>query len=241
MNIEIVKPKIFPNKIIAGVTKINKKFNHTTGLSFTKSNHISKNTAIKNRKLFAEQLEIKYENLKFQKQIHSDIIRIINNESEEIESDAMITNQKGIIINILIADCIAVLLYDSDHNIVAGIHSGWRGSKQKITTKTIKTLINKFNSNPKNIKAFISPCASGYKYEIKSDVARYFPNYIIKIGNEKYLFDNRKFVLDELINSGLLLKNIEISDICTITNSDYHSYRRDKELSGRAIAFIGIK
>ena len=34
--------------------------------------------------------------------------------------------------------------------------------------------------------------------------------------------------------------HIEKSDICTIENSDYHSFRRDKEFSGRMAAFIGM-
>ena len=57
---------------------------------------------------------------------------------------------------------------------------------------------------------------------------------------DKYLFDNSLQILLQLLDCGIIRDNIQISDICTITNKNYHSYRRDKERSGRMAGFIGM-
>jgi copper oxidase (laccase) domain-containing protein len=46
---------------------------------------------------------------------------------------------------------------------------------------------------------------------------------------------------DILINNGLPESQIEISDICSFENTNFHSYRRDKTRSGRALGVIALK
>ena len=238
MNIEFIKPKIFPQNIKAFVTKRNVSKANELGLSFSKSDFLTNKDLEENRRKLAHELKIEYQKLKFQKQVHGNNIQIINANTEINESDAMITKQQRIAIAISIADCAAILIYDPTQKVIAGIHSGWRGTKENITEKVIEKLKNEFNSNPKSLFCYMSPCASGDSYEVGEDVARFFPNSIRKISNEKYLFDNKNEIKNQLISSGVESQNIEISNICTIGNKNYHSYRRDKNLSGRMAAII---
>lgn len=238
MKIEYIK--IFPHNIISGITLRNIKEYPPYGFSISKTDLIDESTINNNRKALSEIIEIPFEKLKFQKQVHGDKVRIITKQSLIEDSDAMITSDKGIYLSISIADCAAVLLHDFKNNVIAGIHSGWRGTKLNIVSKTIETMENIFETESENLIAYISPCASGEKYEVREDVAKYFPNSIKKIDDEKYLFDNKNELRNQLINAGLLQKNIHISKICTIQNENYHSFRRDKESSGRMSVFIGM-
>jgi len=64
--------------------------------------------------------------------------------------------------------------------------------------------------------------------------------YFIK-KSEKYFFDNKLAVYDQLLNLGIKSENIESSSLCTINNRKLHSYRRDGHSAGRMCAFISLK
>lgn len=243
MILDILLPDIFPrNLTVSGVTKINKHFFPQYGFSLSKGEILSDFEVDNNRKILSDYLQTDLNNLKFQKQIHSDIVQIVdNNTTSDNESDAMITNKKNVFLNVLLADCLGILLFDIENKVIAAVHSGWRGTKKKITTNTIEKMKYHFNSRPQSILAYLTPCASGEVYEVGYDVAKFFPAYIKQIKKNKYLFDNRAKVYDDLIKIGINPENIEKSEFCTIKNNDYHSFRRDKEKSGRMAAFIAMK
>ncbi len=154
----------------------------------------------------------------------------------------MITAFKGLVLCVIIADCAAVLMFDPKNGVVAGLHSGWRGTQMNITQKGIELLKATFKTNPADLLVYISPCASGESYIVRKDVAQHFPRTSRKINDEEYLFDNRAEIQLQLADCGVLKENIEMSAGCTIGGeNDYHSYRRDGERSGRMAAFIGMK
>lgn len=240
--IEYIKPTIFDNsKILAGATKANKSNDYPFGFSITPALIYDDEAIQRFRENLCSQLEIKSENLKIQKQIHSDIIRIVDRNSTIEESDAMICAEKGLILNVSIADCAAVLIHCKDIDVIAGIHSGWQGTSLNISGKTIRKLIDEFDANPSEMLVYISPCAGADMYEVEWDVAKLFPFHTKQISDSKFLFDNKSQIIEQILNEGILAENIECSDICTISNTDFHSYRRDKNQSGRMSAFIGMK
>ncbi len=239
LEIDILTPKIFPaNDIISGITKRNYDKFKPKGFTISPA---SDPIAINHRQLLANFLGVEFQKMKFQKEIHSDKIQIItDNTPNDMESDGMITNKKGLILNVSLADCTGILIYDPINKIIGAIHSGWRGTKLNIASKAINIFTQKFNSDPKNLLVYLTPGASGENYEVGWDVAQYFLNFITAKGDGKYLFDNSLQIMQQLIESGVKKSNIEKSEICTIENTEYHSYRRDNEKSGRMSAFIGM-
>jgi YfiH family protein len=186
-------------------------------------------------------LKIDVKDFAFSKQIHSNEILLVYDNFKPIEGDALVTNIKGKILVVKISDCAAVLIYDPINEIVAAIHSGWRGSSQKIVPETIKFMKNHFGSNSEDLLVYISPLASGERYEVGKEVARLFQLSTTVTPEGKYFFDNRKEIFRQLVESRVHKDNIEISEHCTIANLNFHSYRRDKEKSGRMAAFIGMR
>lgn len=241
--IEIEKPTIFPESaIISGVTKRNLKAFSEKGFSLSPGKILSKEELGEHRKRFAEELGISTDALKFQNQVHGDIVRIITPESVAAPSDGMITAFKDLVLCVIIADCAAVLMYDTKHQVVAGLHSGWRGTQMNITQAGIELLKTTFKSDPADLLVYISPCASGESYIVREDVAQHFPRTAKQINAEEFLFDNRAEIYLQLLECGVLKENIEMSQGCTIGGeNDYHSYRRDGERSGRMAAFIGMR
>ena len=240
--IEIEKPYIFPEEIISGLTLRNLENFPPYGFSVSKA-QISTDDEIDNfRKLLAQQIGIEYNNFIFTHQTHSDKIAIIeNNQKNNIDADALITNVQGLGLALSLADCCGIALYDKSKQIIAAVHSGWRGAAQKITRKTIVRMITDLNSNPNDILAYLSPCGGGNDYEVEYDVAQYFPNYVRRISEDKYLLDLGNAVLDEILSMGVPEENIEFANKSSISNPQYHSLRRDGEKSGRMALYIVMK
>lgn len=243
MKINILKPTIFQNyNVIAGATETNYHL-FAKGFSIFPAEIYNEDEVEYFRMILANNLNLRRENLIFQKQVHKDEIRIITKENKFLieDSDGMITNLKNTVLNVTIADCAGVLLYDKVNQAVGAFHSGWRGTQLNIISKGIRKMIEVFNSEPTILLVWVSPCASQKNYEVGIDVASFFSEkYLIQKAKDKFLLDIRGCIRDQLINEGVKEKNIEISDICTIEDKRFHSYRRDRSLSARMSAFIGM-
>lgn len=51
--------------------------------------------------------------------------------------DATISAEKGIFLCVTTADCVPIILYDSQKEVISAIHAGWRGTVGRIVEKTI--------------------------------------------------------------------------------------------------------
>ncbi|MBQ2872439.1 MAG: peptidoglycan editing factor PgeF [Bacilli bacterium] len=180
------------------------------------------------------------------KQIHSDIVNIVDeNYINNSIGDAMITNIPNKPLIIKVADCVPLLLYDKENKVISLVHSGWKGTLENITTKTIKIMMDKFNSNPKNISAYIYPSIRKCHFEVEYDVYSLFKNKIENIDKYttqkgiKYYIDLQQIIKDELNKLGIT--NIIDTFICTYCNHDiYHSYRYN-HTDKRNILLVMIK
>ena len=169
--------------------------------------------------------------------------------------DGLLTNQKGIALCTTSADCISLLFYDPVKKIIGSVHSGWKGTLQGISKKAVEKMLQEYQSNPKDIICCICPSIRKCCFEVDEDVKELFwqkykklPNIKEIIQKEKIIEEMQKYHIDTVkINQELLKKeglkpeNIIDSNICTMCHPEYfHSYRVDKENSGRNAAIISL-
>jgi len=158
----------------------------------------------------------------------------------DFTADAMVTDQPGKYLVVQVADCQAVLLYEPIRQVVANVHCGWRGSIHNIIGRTVDIMKNHFGCSPDLMRAGIGPslgpcCAEfvNYKTEIPVEFRRY------KDSNDH--FDFWSISCGQLMNAGVLEKNIESSRICTCCHTnEFFSYRAEGT-TGRFAAVIGFK
>jgi len=108
-------------------------------------------------------------------------------------------------------------------------------------------MIDHYDCNTKDIKVYICPSISGESFEVDEDVKDMFidsfkdidiSKHIVNKG-VKYYIDTVGINRDYLVSLGLGNNNIYNTDLCTLKNSDIlHSYRKDKDKSGRNLALI---
>ena len=177
-------------------------------------------------------------------QTHSKNIAIIENlnQGEKYEfgryfhhSDGLITDMANIATITRYADCTPIVLFDPKKKAFANIHSGWKGTLQRIGANGVNKLIDKYNSNPKDIVAVIGPTIGKCDFEVHDDVADqfkkefgYMDNIITKKDDIKSLIDLQTINKNMLLENGLLIENIETINLSTVSTDFLHSFRRDK-------------
>jgi len=196
----------------------------------------------RNREIFFNEFGIGKEEVTFQKQIHSSIIKYSDRPQYLENCDAIYTDKINNFLVVSVADCIPIFLYESKKKIVACVHSGWKGTYEKILSNTIEELKEKFSIDPSELIAFIGPGISQENYEVGEDVAKYFEDEVKYKKNGKFCLDLKKDNYNQLIKCGVKKENIEVSELCTFNEKELlHSYRRDGNKSGRMFGVIGIR
>jgi YfiH family protein len=113
------------------------------------------------------------------RQIHSDIVHLVSaaqtmQSEPALQGDALITREPGILLTIQTADCIPVLLADTRQRSVAAIHSGWRGTAQRVAEKTLGRMQMEFGTRPQDVIAVLGPGIGGCCYEVGHEVVKEF-------------------------------------------------------------------
>lgn len=161
-----------------------------------------------------------------------------------IEADMIITTLPNVAIGVLTADCLPLLLVDPVSQAIAAVHAGWRGTVADIAGKAVKHLEKIAGSKPRNIQAYLGPCAHVESYPASDELIAAlkscpFKKAVLKDYKEEIHFDIpllNRFYLEQ---AGVLPEHInEEKSVCTITSPEYWSYRRDKEMAGRQLSAI---
>lgn len=188
-------------------------------------------------------------------QTHTDNIEVVNEVKALEDVDGMITNQKGLVLLTTSADCTSLLLYDPVKKAIGDVHSGWRGTLQAIGRKAVEKMIQEYDGKPENIICCICPCIKQCHFEVEDEVKDLFEKEYANLknidkiiqkgevieGKQKYYIDTTEINRQLLKQVGLKEENIIDSGICTMCHPEqFHSYRVDKEKSGRNAAIISI-
>ena len=190
-----------------------------------------------------ESLKVHYDlkSIGYLNQIHSDLI--FNFDGNIKDGDAIITDKTKIAIGVFTADCVPVILLDTKKGILAAIHSGWKGTKALIVSKTIERLKENYGSKSVDIRVYIGPHIGGCCYEVSSELIEEFTSEDIysniKINNENKL-DLEKCILAQLMDKGIKKENVITTDTCTACNKQYelYSFRNSKNKQGRMFSFV---
>ena len=189
------------------------------------------------------------------KQKHTNKIKRVDKVylPEEIgEIDGLITNKQNLVLATTNADCILYLLYDRKNNAIANVHSGWKGSYQRIIENAIDEMINEFGTNPKDLIVCICPSIRKCCFEVGLDVRdMFYEKFSFLEDINKFIlngFEENKFYIDTvginnclLVQKGIKKENIYDSGICSMCHDDMiHSYRSEGKEFKRATAIISL-
>ena len=219
--------------------------------------------AINDYKKICLSLETNYTNIVKTNQEHTKNVAVVNekinvdkpdlNLDQYASTDGLVTNKPHLMLSTTNADCILLLFFDPVKKVIANVHSGWKGTLQKISTITVDKMIENYNCNPQDIICCICPSIRKCHFEVEEDIKQMFYdefknlkqiNDIIEHNNNTKKWNIDTVLINKIIlqNKGLKPENIIDSKICSVCNSDLvHSFRVEKEGYGLATALIELK
>jgi polyphenol oxidase len=198
----------------------------------------------KNKEKFVRGLGFELDQVAKSKQVHGTEILDVKLPGSYEGYDAFITKEVNILLAISTADCVPVLLYDTKNKVCGAIHAGWKGVKDQLPSKVVHRMKSIYQSDPQNIFAYIGACIDECSFEVDHDVAKFFSNEVTRYDEikTKYFINLKQKVRQDLLEEGLLEKNIEISDYDTYTRTDlFYSHRKENGVTGRMWSVIGMK
>lgn len=155
------------------------------------------------------------------------------------DTDGLVTNLPDVALFTTYADCTPIILYDPVKKVHGNIHSGWKGTLQKIGQEAVAKMVEDYHCNLEDMIAIIGPSIGRDDFEVELDVMEQFQevfdfhNQIIRKKNDvKYLIDIQECNKRILMESGIKEDNITVVDLSTKSNPMLHSYRRDASKFG---------
>jgi YfiH family protein len=191
---------------------------------------------IENRQIIKTQLNLPSEPV-WLNQIHSNLVIDAARSETLPEADASYNMEPGIVCAVMTADCLPLLVCDTEGTCVAAIHAGWRGLLAGVIANTVDSL------QKKNLLVWLGPAIGPECFEVGTEVRDLFVNKSASFINAfrkqdqgKWLADIYQLARTELATAGI--DRIYGGDFCTVTEqARFYSYRRDKE-TGRMASLI---
>ena len=123
-----------------------------------------------NRARAARALGAAPDSLRMVRQVHGTGVVRIGPETQPDaaeDGDAMVTDQPGIALGIVTADCAPVLFASRDRTIVGAAHAGWRGACAGVLEATLDAMRS---LGAETIEAALGPCIHQNSYEVRDDM-----------------------------------------------------------------------
>ena len=186
------------------------------------------------------------------KQVHSAIVLAFEPGDADVhggpkrEGDALWTAAPGTGVGIRTADCVPILIAHREVPLVAAVHAGWRGLASGIVRETVRVLTDRVGEGAvSGLVAAAGPCARACCYEVGGETAEALSSLsgaALRKGDKpgKWFADLQAIALSALAEAGIPSSRAEGVGPCTVCSTRFHSFRREKTLTGRQLSFINI-
>ena len=109
---------------------------------------------------------------------HKEEVSYLKNKIDDLndEIDGLVTNKTNISLATTNADCILLLFFDPVKKVIANVHSGWRGTLQRISIEAVNKMKDEYGCNPEDIICCICPSIRKCHFKVHKDVQEPFYN-----------------------------------------------------------------
>ena len=206
--------------------------------------------ALNNRKKFLFGLGVDYRDLITAKQAHGKNVEYItakdkgrgalDYESSVEDTDGFITDQRGVPLAILTADCLSVFIYDPRRPAIGILHAGWRSTEQNISQEGIRRMQSEFDSRPEELYVGFGPSIRVCCFEVEKNFKSNFSFGLFQRDGRVFMdiaLINRR----QLIDCGVRQDNIFDPAFCTFSDNRFFSFRKEASGAGRLISTLMLR
>lgn len=163
-----------------------------------------------------------------------------------VQADAILTGQRGVTLLMRFADCVPILLYDPQRQVVGIVHAGWQGTVRKVVREAVLQMQATFGTQPADLLAAIGPSIGPDHYEVGKDVVEAVEqtfgtdsSALLPRCDGRVFFD--LWAANRLLLEQVGVRQIEMAALCTACHTeDWFSHRAEKGRTGRFGALIAL-
>ncbi len=203
-----------------------------------------------NRRLWLTGLQASAYGEVYVQQVHGKRVAVVDQPGPVTAADGVVTNSHGLVLHVMVADCLPLLLVDPQTKAIGAVHAGWRGTVLDIAGEAVRTLQQAFGSDPAEVRVALGPGIGSCCYFVDAPVINAVKQLDVDWQQAVVPTDlEGQWLLDlPLLNALLLIKagvqpqHISFSNLCTVDRPDlFYSHRRDNSCTGRLLGSIAIK
>lgn len=214
---------------------------------------------VENRRRLFEAYDLPLGRSVWCRQIHRDTVAVVDEQTVArrpdgrrdrgafdedtviVGTDALVTDLVGVPLCVTLADCVPVVIYDLGHHAVGLAHAGWGGTVARIASRTVRTMSERYDTDPAAVIAAIGPSIGPERYEVGADVIEAArsgygddADRILRgLPGGKALFNLWEANAIDLQSVGVPGERIELSAISTIDALDRFYSHRAEQVTGR--------
>ena len=197
------------------------------------------------------------ENLRRVKQVHGNSVRVLtrgetrdDDAEARPDGDAVVSNVPGLVLAVLVADCVPIVVADRESGAAGAIHAGWRGTCARVGPTAVEAMRRHFGTEPSNLTVAIGPSIGPDDYEVGESLIQAFQHAGHGAGDLGRWFRRRNSQLsldlwaanrDQLTDAGVPASHISICGLSTLSHTGiFDSYRAAGERAGRMAAVVAV-
>jgi YfiH family protein len=197
-----------------------------------------------NRERAAAAMGVGLDELVFAEQVHQPTVTVVDashrgrgarSASGALPAtDALVTTTPGVVLVVMVADCVPLVLHDPVRGVLGCVHAGWGGTVRGVTPAAVLAMQG-LGSDPADIVVGIGPCIDGAGYQVGGDVASAardaFGDRADRVlrpdGTGRWLFDLVAAAGIQLTDAGVAADNIHPSGLTTGAHTPFFSHRAE--------------
>ncbi|MGZ4548219.1 MAG: peptidoglycan editing factor PgeF [Blastococcus sp.] len=195
-----------------------------------------------NRARVARELRVPEDRLVWMTQVHGTGVAVVDGPQQGPvpDVDALVTATPGLVLCVLVADCVPVLLADPVAGVVAAVHAGREGVRQGVVPAALAAM-TRLGARPGNVTALLGPAVCGACYEVpaamQAEVARAVPDAAVRTRRGTPGLDLRAGLDARLRAAGVA--EVVHDPRCTVEDPRLFSHRREG-VTGRQAGLVWL-
>jgi len=195
-----------------------------------------------NRARVARELRVSEDRLVWMTQVHGTGVAVVDGPQQGPVPgvDALVTATPGLVLCVLVADCVPVLLADPVAGVVAAVHAGREGVRQGVVPAALAAM-TRLGARPGDVTALLGPAVCGACYEVpaamQAELARVVPGAAVRTRKGTPGLDLRAGLDARLRAAGV--PEVVHDPRCTVEDPRLFSHRRDG-VTGRQAGLVWL-
>src|SRR3954468_6343157 len=195
-----------------------------------------------NRERLGREVGVAGERLVWMTQVHGAGVAVVDGPQEAPlpDTDALVTAVPGLVLCVLVADCVPVLLADATAGVVAAVHAGREGVRLGVVAAALAAM-TRLGARARDVTALLGPAVCGACYEVparmQAEVARVAPASAVRTRKGTPGLDLRAGLAEVLTRAGV--RQVVDDPRCNVEDPCLFSHRRDG-VTGRQAGVVWL-